>query len=103
MIIAHLRKRGKNDKRGYIPTSDDISGTGAFKQDSTDVLIATRNMLTDDKDEIQYGDTGRLFITKTKSGPNGIINLYFSERSAKIGTTGEEADIVTTAVKIFDI
>lgn len=90
MIIAHLRKRAKNEKRGYTPSADDISGSGAFKQDSTDVLIVTRNMKSDDKDEIEYSDGGRIVVTKTKSGPNGQVNILFSTRSAKI-TSEEES------------
>jgi hypothetical protein len=89
MIVAHLRKRGKNEKKNYIPSHDDIMGSGAFKQDSTEVLIATRKFLTDEPDEIRYGNEGSLYVTKSKVGPNGKIGLVFSEGSAKITTTGE--------------
>jgi len=98
MIIAHLRKRGKGDKKAYVPTSDDISGSGAFKQDSTEVLIATRGMKSDDPDEVQYSNEGHLYVTKTKCGPNGRIPLGFSERKAKI-TSGSEFD--STIQEIF--
>lgn len=105
MIIAHLRKRGKNEKRDYVPTSDDISGSGAFKQDSTDVLIATRDIDKTDEDKIRYSNTGKLFVVKTKSGPNGCIHLGFSDRKAKI-TTDREKDfdnLIATAERIFDV
>lgn len=84
MIIAHLRKRAKNDKKDYVPTSDDISGSGAFKQDSTEVMIATRTLDPNDADRLTYTNKGKLFITKTKAGPNGVIDLTFSEKSARI-------------------
>lgn len=89
MLIAHLRKRSKNDKKNYTPTSDDISGSGAFKQDSTEVMIVTRELQTEEKDEVVYANLGRLYVTKTKTGPNGIVGLHFSERKANIVSDGE--------------
>jgi len=89
LLIAHLRKRAKSEKKNYIPTSDDIAGSGAFKQDSTEVMIVTREPLTLDKDEVTYADMGKLYVTKTKTGPNGIIGLHFSERKANIISDGE--------------
>jgi replicative DNA helicase len=89
MIIAHLRKRGKGDKKNYTPSSDDISGSGAFKQDSTEVLIATRKMASEDSDEVVYGNEGMLYVAKTKCGPNGKTQLMFSDRGARIKTNGE--------------
>jgi replicative DNA helicase len=86
MIIAHLRKRGKNDKRNYTPSIDDISGSGSFKQDSTEVLVTTREIDENDEDKIKYTDKGKLFVLKNKSGPNGVIRLYFSDRKAKISS-----------------
>ncbi len=84
MLIAHLRKRGKNDKKNYTPAISDISGSGAFGQDSTEVMIVTRKMMTDSPDETRYSDEGRLYVVKTKVGPNGFIDLKFSERKANI-------------------
>lgn len=84
LLIAHLRKRGKNDKKNYTPSISDISGSGAFGQDSTDVMIVTRRMATDDPGEVRYADSGRLYVVKTKSGPNGFMDLCFSERKANI-------------------
>lgn len=92
MIIAHLRKRGKNEKKGYTPSSDDISGSGSFKQDSTEVLIVTRNLKSDDKDEVQYSDEGKIIVTKSKSGPNGQVNIYFTHQGARIMTGGEMSE-----------
>ena len=50
LIIAHLRKRSTADKKDYIPTADDISGSGSFKQDSTDVMIIVRSNETNEPD-----------------------------------------------------
>ena len=89
LLIAHLRKRSKGEKRNYTPTSDDISGSGAFKQDSTEVMILTRNLKSEEEDEFTYSPYGKLYVTKTKSGPNGAIEIYFSDRKANIVSQGE--------------
>lgn len=104
ILIAHLRKKAKNEKRSYVPSADDISGSGAFKQDSTEVLIVTRQMLTDDKDEIRHANTGKIIVAKSKSGPNGMIDIVFSSKSAKIMSEGEMYEgpsIVDAAKEVF--
>ncbi len=89
LLIAHLRKRSSSQKRDYTPTSDDISGSGAFKQDSTEVMIVVRPTDPADPDELRLSDSGKLYVAKTKAGPNGSINLLFSERKANITSFGE--------------
>ena len=89
LLIAHLRKRAPGQKKSYTPTNDDISGSGAFKQDSTEVMIVTRS-LEGSEDEVTYSDEGFLFVTKTKCGPNGRIKLIFSDRKANIASWGEQ-------------
>lgn len=84
LIIAHLRKRASGDKKDYIPTADDISGSGAFKQDSTDVMIIVRPNESTDPDNVILSNYGKLFVVKTKSGPNGVVNLIFETRKALI-------------------
>jgi replicative DNA helicase len=87
MMIAHLRKRSPNQKKGYTPTSDDIAGSGAFKQDSTEVMIAVRNESDDNNSNTFstiHNDSGLLYVTKTKCGPNGQVELIFTARKAKI-------------------
>lgn len=84
LIIAHLRKRQKAERKNYIPNSNDISGSGAFQQDSTDVFIVTREPKSDEKDEVRFAEFGAFYVTKTKSGPNGLFHLSFSERKANI-------------------
>lgn len=85
MLIAHLRK-SSTKQVSNIPTMDEISGSAAFKQDSTDVLIATRNM---DEEGVVQGDEGRLYVLKTKSGRNGVVDIAFAHGKALITTLGE--------------
>ncbi len=89
MMIAHLRKPPPGSRKSYIPTSNDISGSGAFKQDSTEVMIVVRNVANPDDGGLEYLDEGNLFVTKTKAGPNGFIQLIFSEKKANIVSWGE--------------
>lgn len=96
MIIAHLRKpasarqpkpelaKTELDKYGWLPTQNDISGAAAFKQDSTEVMIAIRKYKPTDEFSITFDDEGQLLVTKTKTGPNGAVPLIFSERTAII-------------------
>lgn len=89
MMIAHLRKHAPGVKKSYVPTSDDISGSGAFKQDSTEVMIVVRELENPDGDGMKYSDRGFLYVTKTKAGPNGSIMVQFSEQKANITSFGE--------------
>jgi len=84
LIIAHLRKRSTADKKDYTPTADDISGSGAFKQDSTEVMIIVRPNETNDPDNIILSNYGKLYVVKTKCGPNGTVNLMFATKKALI-------------------
>lgn len=86
LAIAHLRKMPPGKKR--IITQDDISGSAAFKQDSTEVFIVVREVLNEETGEL--ADNGLLMVTKTKAGPNGIVNLTFSPRKANITSIGEQ-------------
>lgn len=90
MIIAHLRKKMSGQSKSYIPTSDDISGSGAFKQDSTEVMIVTRDLVDPEDGGMQYSNFGKIYVTKTKSGPNGLVHINFTERSANIMTDSEK-------------
>ena len=114
MIIAHLRKRGRGEKE-TVPTPDDIAGSGAFKQDSTEVIILTRDKDPTDPDKIKYLNTGKIYVVKTKVGANGSFKIIFSDKGARIYTEEmerveslvkeepvvEEGDIVETAKEIF--
>lgn len=80
MVIAHIRKSAKD-----IPTIDDISGSGAFKQDSTEVLVAIREKREIDGNNFEYLSKGYIIVMKTKSGMNGSVPIEFSHKSAYIG------------------
>ncbi len=89
VLIAHLRKIGHNQRKNYIPTSDDISGSGAFKQDSTEVMILTKQLENPDNPNSRYTNDGVLYVTKTKCGPIGSIDLKFYDKSARIDSVGK--------------
>lgn len=89
VAIAHLRKQPAGSKK--MITQDDISGSAAFKQDSTEVFIVIREVLNEETGEL--ANQGILMVTKTKAGPNGIINLTFSPRKANITSIGEQEAI----------
>jgi archaellum biogenesis ATPase FlaH len=80
ILIAHTRKGLKDG----IPKIDDISGSGSFKQDATDVLIVVKDQDEDSKYGNEYLNKGAIIVAKTKSGSNGYIPITFKERSAKI-------------------
>lgn len=81
MVIAHLRKKAKNEKRDLVPSMDDISGSAAFKQDSTDVLILTREKDKTDEKNIKLTQYGFLYVMKTKAtrGGLGVVDLVFND------------------------
>lgn len=89
LIIAHLRKKMANQKKNYMPTSDDIAGSGAFKQDSTEVMIVTRDVVNPESEDLEYANTGFINVTKTKAGPNGRVRINFQEHKAAIFSDGE--------------
>lgn len=93
IIIAHLRKPSGSPKaqKEWVPSQNDIAGSAAFKQDSTEVIIAVRKTKEADEFSVQFDDEGWLLVTKTKAGPNGTVKLWFREQSAYI-TTAREAD-----------
>ena len=92
VIVAHINKEAS--KRGKSLTFNDISGSAAFKQDSTDVWIIERDKEETSKDKgiSIYKETGRLKIAKSKTGANGLVSINFYEGKALItsGTTPED-------------
>lgn len=97
MLIAHMRKPPAGSKKNYVPTSNDISGSGAFKQDSTEVMIVVRSVNNPEDGGLEYTSDGILYVTKTKAGPNGMVPLTFSERKANITTLGEQLALARKA------
>lgn len=91
MVIAHMRKPNPNEKKHTLKTIDDISGSAAFKQDSTEVLIVNR--FPDSQDKNKISNIGTIFVAKTKQGSNGVFPILFAQRTAFI-TTKEEFEIL---------
>ncbi len=103
MMIAHLRKKAPNAKKEYLPSSDDIAGSASFKQDSTEVMIVTRKLEDENSDDVSYSNEGYLYVTKTKCGPNGRIQLKFQPRKANITTPDETREYLTYASNAFSV
>ena len=69
-----------------------ISGSAAFSQDATDVLIVVRKKDETDPLEIKYINEGYIAVHKTKAGPNGAAPIRFVEGSALIIEEEEHAE-----------
>lgn len=90
IFIVHMRKKQggfkRKDEGERLPSMEELKGSSAFYQDSTDVLFVTRAIGGDD---ITQEDYGKLVVVKTKSGKNGIVPIYFHRDSAKISEQEE--------------
>jgi archaellum biogenesis ATPase FlaH len=75
LMVAHINK--KSSKKGALDFNS-ISGSSAFKQDSTEVLIVTRQE-----------DEGKIIVAKTKAGPSGECSIKFNPGSAYIAESGD--------------
>lgn len=89
LIITHINKGATRGKARNL-TMDDISGSAAFKQDSTEVLLINRR----ENEDGTLSPRGTFHVAKTKSGPNGKFDLLFSERSAFIASE-DEASVIS--------
>lgn len=82
MPIAHIRKGLATQKKRRSITIDDISGSGAFKQDSTEVIIIQRYYKDDtDEEDPELKTKARLIVAKTKNGRPGSVWIHFSYES----------------------
>lgn len=80
LLIAHLRK----GIQGYI-TMDDISGSAAFKQDSTEVLIIQRKRENPDDELSPFSEIGKIYVPKTKVYSNKrFADIKFQDGNAKL-------------------
>ena len=88
VAIAHPRKPSSS-QRNRILTLYDVSGSAAFAQDSTEVLVIHRPTV-DTKDEtcVELSDKGFLLIQKTKAGANGTVYIDFHHDKALVSTNG---------------
>jgi len=98
LVVAHLNK-----KAGKIPSADDISGSAAFKQDATEVLILTRDRDENDEFGVTFLNTGYLIVAKSKTGRTGSLPLAFGERQAGIYqlSPADDNDTFNFAKRIF--
>jgi len=80
LLIAHVRK----GITGLI-TMDDISGSAAFKQDSTDVLIIQRKREDPDNELSPFADNGLIYVPKSKVySYKRLANIKFQPGNARI-------------------
>src|SRR5690606_4611918 len=81
LVIAHPRK----DVGKYM-TVDDIAGSAAFKQDSTEVLLLHRfKEKEDDELDPTYKLEAMISVPKTKTGNRkATCKIWFQEHKAKI-------------------
>jgi archaellum biogenesis ATPase FlaH len=93
LIIVHPRKPSGSRKKDNL-TLHDISGSAAFSQDATDVLIIARKKDEDDALGVKYTNEGFIAVHKSKSGPNGAVPINFVDGSALILEDSEVADLV---------
>lgn len=77
IIIAHPRKPMGSNKKNKPLTMNEISGSAAFKQDATDVLIIHMDKDPDDQYGLTNLPTGYILLPKVKTGKSGSIEIYF--------------------------
>ncbi len=77
MIIAHPRKPVGSNKKNKPLTMNEISGSAAFKQDATDILILHMDKMDEDQYGITNAPTGCILLPKIKSGKSGVVEIYF--------------------------
>jgi len=82
--IVHPRKPTGVGVRKRVISMNDISGSAAFKQDSTEVLLVSREFKEDDKFGLDYEDNGYILVAKQKSGTPGAVPIRFVPGTALI-------------------
>lgn len=81
MLVQHLNK-GKADKKS---PENNITGSAAFKQDATDVLILKRDTEEDAFGATKSLETGAILVRKSKSDmPQGAVPIKFVDKTALI-------------------
>lgn len=82
MIIAHPRKGiGKNKNNNPLEMND-ISGSAAFKQDATDILILHKQKSETDEFKLTDSPDGWILMPKVKTGKTGSVKIRFLKDSA---------------------
>lgn len=81
MIIAHPRKPINTSKKDRPLTMNDISGSAAFKQDGTDIMILHREKSDSDGFGLTNSDKGSILLPKVKTGRSGVVRVMFVPNS----------------------
>lgn len=92
-IIAHPRKPMTSTKKIKPLTMNEISGSAAFKQDATDVMILHMDKDESDSFGLTNAPTGRIMLPKVKTGKSGTIPIYFIPDSPVMIEEGEHATL----------
>lgn len=90
LIIAHPRKP-QGSGRNKILTMNEISGSAAFKQDATDIMILSRETEVGDKFGMEKVADGIIKFPKVKTGRSGAIGVYFVPDSPLMLSEEEQA------------
>lgn len=93
MIIAHPRKGNTKSTKNKVIDMNDISGSAAFKQDATDILILHRNKDEDDHFKLTNAPDGFILLPKVKTGKSGSVKIRFVPNSAVMLDEGEIKDV----------
>jgi archaellum biogenesis ATPase FlaH len=93
MIIAHPRKGNAKSKSNTVIDMNDISGSAAFKQDATDILIIHMNKEEDDHFKLTNSPDGFILLPKVKTGTSGSIKIRFVPNSSVMLDESEIATV----------
>lgn len=91
LLIVHPRKPSNDSKKRKM-NMNDISGSAAFKQDSTEVFILVRTKDPADDFDMSYLNEGFILVAKTKSGSTGRVPIRFKPFTSLIQDQFDVAD-----------
>lgn len=96
-LISHLKKapQGRSFEEGYVPSSDDLRGSGSIKQLSNNVYAISRNQQEEDD---TARNTSLLTVLKCRyTGRTGKADyLYFDEDTGRM-VLGQDPDAAMVA------
>jgi len=96
-LISHLKKapQGRSFEEGYVPSSDDLRGSGSIKQLSNNVYAISRNQQEEDD---RARNTSLLTVLKCRyTGRTGRADyLYFDEHTGRM-VIGQDPDAAMVA------
>jgi twinkle protein len=96
-LISHLKKapQGRSFEEGYVPSSDDLRGSGSIKQLSNNVYAISRNQQEEDE---RARNTSLLTVLKCRyTGRTGRADyLYFDEHTGRM-VIGQDPDAAMVA------